>query len=132
MEITNSFEVPLPPAEAWRVLMDIPRIVPCMPGAELVEQTSERSFKGKVAVKLGPVSLLFAGTASFDEIDEAAHRARVSAQGADSKGRGGAQSTLKFQLAPAPAGTRVDVWTDVALSGSVAQYGRGSGIIQSV
>lgn len=132
MEIKNSFEVPLPPADTWRVLMDIPRIAPCMPGAELTEQVDERTFKGKVAVKLGPVALSFAGTANFDEIDEAAHRASVKAQGADSKGRGGASATVNFQLTPTQAGTRVDVLTDVALSGSVAQYGRGSGIIQSV
>jgi carbon monoxide dehydrogenase subunit G len=132
MEIKNSFEVPLPPADTWRVLMDIPRIAPCMPGAELTEQVDERTFKGKVAVKLGPVALSFAGTANFDEIDEDAHRARVKAQGADAKGRGGASATVNFQLAPTQAGTRVDVLTDIALSGSVAQYGRGSGIIQSV
>lgn len=132
MEIKNNFEVPLPPVEAWNVLMDIPRVVPCVPGAELVEMVDDRTFKGKVAVKLGPIALVFNGTAHFDEINEQTHSVRATAQGADTKGRGGANATVRFNLTPVPAGTRVDVVTDVNLSGSVAQYGRGTGIIQSV
>lgn len=132
MEIKNNFEVPLAPDEAWSLLMDIPRIVPCMPGAELVEMLDDRTFKGTVAVKLGPVALVFKGTAQFEERDDQAHTARALARGADAKGRGGASATVKFNLAPSAAGTRVDVVTDIALSGSVAQYGRGTGIIQGV
>ena len=87
MEFDNSFDVPLPPAEAWRVLMDIPRIAPCMPGAELTEIVDEKTFKGKIFVRLGPVSLAFAGTVIFEDIDVAGYKARVKAQGADAKGR---------------------------------------------
>jgi carbon monoxide dehydrogenase subunit G len=132
MEIKNNFEVPLAPAEAWKVLMNIPQIVPCMPGAELVEMVDDRTFKGKVSVKLGPVALTFNGTAKFEDINDTAHTARAKAQGSDTKGRGGANATVTFGLTPAGSGTRVDVVTDVALSGSVAQYGRGTGIIQGV
>jgi carbon monoxide dehydrogenase subunit G len=132
MEIKNSFEVPLPPDQTWKVLMDIPRIVPCMPGAELVEMVDDRTFKGKVAVKLGPIALVFNGTAHFEEIDDRAHTARAKAQGMDTKGRGGASAIVTFALTMVPAGTRVDVVTDIALSGSVAQYGRGTGVIQGV
>ena len=132
MDINNSFEIPLPPAEAWKVLLDIERIAPCMPGAELLEVIDAQSYKGKVSVKLGPVALAFVGTARFEEIDEAAHTARVKAQGTDSKGRGGAHALVTFKLTAVPAGSRVDVHTNVNLSGSVAQYGRGAGIIQSV
>lgn len=132
MEIKNSFEVPLPLSDAWRVLMDIPRIAPCMPGAELLEQIDDKTYKGKVSVRLGPVALSFVGTAQFIEIDEAGRQARVKAQGADAKGRGGANATVNFQLLPVGDLTRVDVVTDVNLTGSVAQYGRASGIIQSV
>jgi uncharacterized protein len=132
MEIKNHFEVPLPPDQAWKLLMDIPRIVPCMPGAELVEMVDERTFKGTVAVKLGPVGLVFKGTAQFEQRDDRAHSARATARGTDTKGRGGANATVTFNLAPAGAGSRVDVVTDIALSGSVAQYGRGTGIIQGV
>lgn len=132
MEIKSNFEVPLPPDEAWSLLMDIPRIVPCMPGAELVEMIDDRTFKGTVAVKLGPVALVFKGTAQFEEQDDHAHTARAIARGADTKGRGGANATVTFNLVPSGAGSRVDVVTDIALSGSVAQYGRGTGIIQGV
>jgi carbon monoxide dehydrogenase subunit G len=132
MEFDNAFEVPLPPPDAWRVLMDIPRIAPCMPGAELTEQVDPATYKGKVAVRLGPVALSFAGTARLEEVDEANRSARVKASGNDSKGRGGANATATFRIEPAGAGSRVLVHTNLMLSGSVAQYGRGAGMIQDV
>ena len=131
MEFDNSFEVPLPPADAWAVLMDIPRIAPCMPGAELTEVVDHKTYKGKIAVRLGPVSLTFAGTVVFEELDNLNFRARVKAQGTDAKGRGGAHVTAAFRLEPAPSGSKVLVHTDLSLSGSVAQYGRGVGMIQA-
>jgi carbon monoxide dehydrogenase subunit G len=132
MKFDNAFEVPLPPDQAWALLLDVQRIAPCMPGAELTEVLDERSFKGRVAVKLGPVALSFAGTARFEELDEVARRARVKAQGTDTKGRGGANAVATFTLSPVANGTRVDIATDLNLSGSVAQYGRGAGMIQAV
>jgi carbon monoxide dehydrogenase subunit G len=132
MEINNSFEVPLPPAQAWKVLMDIPGIAPCMPGAELTGVVDNDTYNGKVSVKLGPVALAFAGQVKFTEIDEANHKARVKAQGKDSKGRGGANATVDFHLLPTAAGSQVVVKTDLSLSGAVAQYGRASGLIQDV
>lgn len=132
MEFDNSFEVPLPPVEAWAVLMDIRRIAPCMPGAELTEVVDEKNYKGKVAVRLGPVALAFAGLVTFEEIDNANRTARVKAQGTDAKGRGGANATASFRVEEVPAGgSKVLVHTDLALSGSVAQYGRGVGLIQA-
>jgi uncharacterized protein len=130
MEFDNSFEVPLPVDETWKLLMDIRRIAPCLPGAELTEVVDDRTYKGKVGVRLGPVSLAFAGTVKFDEIDDAAHRAKISAQGSDAKGRGGANATATFHLEPVAAGSKVLVHTNLTLSGAVAQYGRGVGIIQ--
>jgi uncharacterized protein len=130
MEFDNSFEVPLPVDDAWKVLMDIRRIAPCLPGAELTEVVDDRTYKGKVGVRLGPVSLAFAGTVRFDEIDDANHRARVAAQGSDAKGRGAANATATFHLEPVSGGSRVLVHTNLTLSGAVAQYGRGVGIIQ--
>jgi carbon monoxide dehydrogenase subunit G len=132
MQFSNSFEVPLPPAQAWAFLLDIQRIAPCMPGAELTEVVDESTYKGKVAVRLGPVALSFAGTAKFEDIDHAAHKARVKAQGSDVKGRGGASAVVNFSLEPVAEGTKVLIDTDLNLSGSVAQYGRASGMIQSV
>ena len=131
MEFDNSFEVPLPPAQAWPLLMDIKRIAPCMPGAELTEVVDDKTYKGKIGVRLGPVALTFAGTVTFEEIDNANHSARVKAQGTDAKGRGGANATASFRLEPVASGSKVLVHTDLALSGSVAQYGRGVGMIQA-
>jgi uncharacterized protein len=130
MKFDNSFEVPLPVDEAWKLLMDIRRIAPCLPGAELTEVIDDRTYKGKVGVRLGPVSLAFAGTVKFDEIDDAAHRAKISAQGSDAKGRGAANATATFHLEPVTGGSKVVVHTNLTLSGAVAQYGRGVGIIQ--
>jgi carbon monoxide dehydrogenase subunit G len=130
MEFDNSFEVPLPPGDAWKVLMDIRRIAPCMPGAELTDVVDERTYKGRIGVKLGPVALTFAGTVKFEEIDDTGHTARVAAQGSDAKGRGAANAVAAFRLEPAGGGTKVLVHTNLNLSGAVAQYGRGVGIIQ--
>jgi|SRR6266851_3285507 len=131
MEFDNSFEVPLPPAEAWKVLLDIERIAPCMPGAELTEVTGANTYKGKINVRLGPVALTFAGIVKLEEIDDAQRTARVSAQGTDAKGRGGANAASVFRLQPAGSGSKVLVHTNLTLSGAVAQYGRGVGIIQA-
>ena len=131
MEFDNSFEVPLAPEKAWPLLMDIRRIAPCMPGAELTEVVDERTYKGKIAVRLGPVALAFAGVVKFEELDSANRTARVKAQGSDAKGRGGANATASFRLEAAPGGSKVLVHTDLALSGAVAQYGRGVGIVQA-
>src|SRR3954465_13452500 len=104
MQFQSTFTVPLPPDEAWRVLMDVERIAPCMPGAELTEVVDKRNFKGRISVRLGPVALIFAGTVKLEDVDEATHTARIKAQGSDSKGRGGAQASSAFQLEPAPEG----------------------------
>jgi len=130
MEFDNSFEVPRPVGDAWNVLMDIRRIAPCMPGAELTDVIDERTYKGRIGVRLGPVALTFAGTVKFEEIDEANRTARVAAQGSDAKGRGAANAVASFHLEPAGGGTKVLVHTNLSLSGAVAQYGRGVGIIQ--
>jgi carbon monoxide dehydrogenase subunit G len=132
MEFDNSFDVPLAPARAWALLMDIPRIAPCMPGAELTEIVDARNYKGKISVRLGPVALTFAGRVEFDAIDEANHTARVKAQGSDAKGRGGANAMASFRIEPNGAGSKVVIHTDLMLSGAVAQYGRGVGMIQAM
>ena len=132
MELQNTFEVPLPPSEAWDVLLDIERIAPCLPGARLTEIVDERTFKGEVSVRLGPVALTFTGKATLDVIDGAERKARVKAQGTDAKGRGGADAVVEFSIEPTDGGSRVMIRTDLKLSGSIAQYGRGVGMIQDV
>ena len=131
MEFDNSFDVPLPPAKAWALLMDIPRIAPCMPGAELTEIVDPQNFKGKISMRLGPVALTFGGRVAFDGIDDVNHTARVKAQGSDAKGRGAANATATFRIEPAASGSKVLIHTDLTLSGAVAQYGRGVGMIQA-
>src|ERR1700736_1006164 len=131
VEFDNSFEVPLRPAEAWPLLMDIARIAPCMPGAEVPDVVDATTYKGRIAVRLGPVALAFAGVIKLDELDAVNYTARVKAQGSDAKGRGAANATASFRLEPAGSGSKVLVHTDLALSGAVAQYGRGVGIIQA-
>ena len=122
MKIENGFDLPLPVAEAWRVLLDIERVARCVPGAELTEKLDPDSYRGKIAVRLGPVALSFNGMARFIEIDEAARRVRVKANGSESKGRGGAEASAQFALAEiAPRQTHVAITTDLALNGSVAQ-----------
>jgi carbon monoxide dehydrogenase subunit G len=131
VEFDNAFEVPLPPAQAWPLLMDIARIAPCMPGAQLTEVVDDKTYKGRISVRLGPVALTFAGLVTFEELDNANRRARVKAQGTDAKGRGGAHASAAFRLEPSANGSKVLVHTDLALSGAVAQYGRGVGMIQA-
>jgi uncharacterized protein len=131
MEFDNSFDVPLSPAQAWAVLMDVPRIAPCMPGAELTEIVDPQNYKGKISVRLGPVALTFAGRVEFENIDEANRSARIKAQGNDAKGRGAANAAATFRIEPAASGSKVLIHTDLMLSGAVAQYGRGVGMIQA-
>ena len=125
MKLENSFEVPAPPEVAWQLLMDVPRVVPCMPGAELTETVDEAHWKAKMQVKLGPISLTFDTDVSREEADEAARRTMLRARAREARGRGNAQATVTSSLSPAENGTRVDIVTDLTLSGQVAQYGRG-------
>ena len=132
MEFDNSFTVPLPPDETWALLRDIERIAPCMPGATLSETVDADTYKGEVSVRLGPVSLTFKGQAKFESVDDAARTARVKADGKDSKGRGGANATVDFTVAPGDEGSLVQIHTNLMLSGPVAQYGRGVGMVKGL
>jgi uncharacterized protein len=132
MIFENSFVVAAAPDAAWKIILNVPEIAPCLPGANLTEQVDENTYKGNVSVKLGPVALTFNGTAQIIQRDDAEHMATVRANGSDSKGRGAAKAEARFKLLPDPRGTKVQVVTDLTLTGSVAQYGRGAGLIQSV
>jgi uncharacterized protein len=132
MKFDNTFTVPVPPAEAWPLLLDVPTIAPCLPGAEITEVTGERRFRGRSKVKIGPVLLTFNGEAEIIEVDDAAMTAKVVARGDDDKGRGSASANVDFALSLDPAGSRVNVATELNLVGSVAQYGRGVGLMRSI
>ena len=125
MKLENSFEVPASPEAAWALLMDVPRIIPCMPGATLDEAVDDENWKATMAVKLGPISLSFKTDVKREESDEAARRAKLSARAREARGKGNASATIESSLTPQNGGTKVDIVTDLQLTGPVAQYGRG-------
>jgi len=125
MLIKNEFQVAAPPDKVWQFFGDIPQVAACLPGTELTEDLGGDKYEGRVAVRMGPVRLQFAGKADITERDEAAKRLVVNATGAEEKGRGQASMVVTATLAPAGRGTKVSVTQDLQLSGAAAQYGRG-------
>ena len=125
MKLENSFDVPAPREAAWELLMDVPRVIPCMPGATLVETVDDANWKADMSVKLGPIALSFATDVSRASADEEAGVVTLSAKAREKRGRGGAQAKIESSLTGIDGGTRVDIVTDLSLSGTVAQYGRG-------
>jgi uncharacterized protein len=125
MLIKNGFEVAEPVEKVWQFFGNIPQVATCLPGTELTENLGADKYAGRVAVRMGPVRLQFAGTADITERDEAAKRIVVNATGAEVKGRGQASMVVTATLARAGQGTRVEVSQDLQLSGAAAQYGRG-------
>lgn len=124
MELTNEFEVPVQLSEAWKVLTDVERIAPCLPGAELKEIDGEE-YRGLVKVKVGPITASYKGAAHFLELDETGHRAVLRAEGRETRGQGNASATITATLVETGPGTKVSVVTDLNITGKVAQFGRG-------
>lgn len=125
MRLESSFEVPAPPERAWELLNDVPRVIPCMPGAELTETIDDTHWKATLHVKLGPIALQFGTEIERTETDESARRAVLVAKARELNGRGGARATIESSLQPTASGTKVALVTDLTLQGAVAQYGRG-------
>jgi uncharacterized protein len=125
MLIKNEFEVGEPVEKVWQFFENIPQVAACLPGAELTEDLGGEKYKGKVALRMGPVRLQFAGTADITERDQTARRVVVHASGAEEKGRGQASMVITATLARSGPGTKVAVTQDLQLSGAAAQYGRG-------
>jgi uncharacterized protein len=123
--IKTDFDVAQPVDKVWHFFDDIPQVAACLPGAELTEDLGDEKYKGKVAVRMGPVKLQFAGTAEIKERDDAGKRIVVDAAGADEKGRGQAAMLLTARLTQVAGGTKVSVDQDLQLQGAAAQYGRG-------
>ena len=125
MDLNNSFEVAADRATAWRVLNDVERIAPCLPGAQL-EEINGDEFKGNVKVKVGPVTAQYKGKATFIEQNEAEGKVIIKGDGRDSRGAGNASALITATLSEIDANnTRVDVHTDLSITGKVAQFGRG-------
>jgi len=124
MNIEDEFRVDVPVDEAWRILLDVERIAPCMPGAQLQEIEGDE-FRGIVKVKVGPITAQYKGAARLTEVDDANHRAVIRAEGRDTRGQGNASATVTATMQPEGEGTRVTINSDVTITGKVAQFGRG-------
>ena len=125
MELTNEFEIDLPIDEAFDTLTDLELVAPCMPGAQLTEVEGD-SYRGMVKVKVGPITANYAGEATFVEHDRAAHKATVKADGRETKGQGNANAVVTMTMDElSAAATKVQIHTDLKLTGKVAQFGRG-------
>jgi carbon monoxide dehydrogenase subunit G len=124
MQLEHSFTVPVGIEEAWRGLLDIRRVAQCMPGATL-DSIDGDTFTGTVKVRVGPIALQYRGKASFIEKDEVAHSAVIDAQGSDTRGNGTAAAKVNTSLSADGDETRVDVVTDLSITGKPAQFGRG-------
>jgi carbon monoxide dehydrogenase subunit G len=124
--IENDFEVPAPVDAVWDYVLDVERIAPCMPGAQLTEVVDQENFKGKLTFKLGPVSLSFAGTVTVVERDEQEHRVELKASGMEQRGKGSATALITAWVEPAGDGaTKVRFRQDITISGAAAQFSRG-------
>ena len=130
--IRSSFVVDAKLEVVWRSLTDIELSAPCFPGAELQDQLPDGAYKGAFTVKLGPLTLRFAGKFKIAEQNDQDHTMVVTASGTDTKGRGGADANIRVNVSDQDGKTKVDVVSDVNLSGSVAQYGRGAGMIEAL
>ena len=125
MKLENSFQVPVPAPEAWKVLLDVERVAPCVPGATLTGSDGD-THKGTVKVKLGPIGLTYNGTVTFVSTDEAAGVAVIEASGREARGNGTAKAQVTCKLVPAGDVTDVQVETELAITGKPAQFGRGA------
>jgi uncharacterized protein len=125
MQIENEFTVPAPVDHVWAYLLDVERVAPCMPGGELTEIVDDHTWKGKVNMKLGPVSLSFAGTVTMQERDDATKRVVLAAKGMEQKGKGAANASVTSWLEQGDGVTNVRMQADIHLTGTVAQLSRG-------
>ena len=127
MLIENTFTVTAPPDDLWNYLLDVEKIAPCMPGAELTETVDDTHWKGKLNMKFGPVSMSFAGEVKMAERDDVAKRVVLTAKGMEQKGKGAANATVTSWLEPGDTGaeTTVKMTADIALTGAAAQMSRG-------
>ncbi|HST65312.1 MAG TPA: SRPBCC family protein [Mycobacteriales bacterium] len=124
MKLDHEFNVPVPAAQAWPVLLDIDRIAPCMPGATITKVDGD-DFEGTVKVKVGPITVTYGGTASFIEKDESQRIAVLEARGRETRGSGTATARVTAQLFDEGETSRVAVTTDLSITGKPAQFGRG-------
>ena len=125
MQLENSFIVGAPPDQVFAYLLDVNKVVGCVPGAELSEVVDPTTFKGKVKVKVGPITVAYSGTATIADRDEATRTATLQADGRETTGPGSARASAHMSVEPDGAGSLVKIVTDYSVAGRVAQFGRG-------
>jgi uncharacterized protein len=131
VKLEHSFQVAAPLERVWEALIDVERVAPCLPGAEITEAGEDGTYRGTFSVRLGPTTAAYRGELSMEEMDEEAHRAVMRASGQDKRGQGSAKATIVSTLRREGEATTVDVETDFTITGRLARFGRG-GMIQDV
>jgi carbon monoxide dehydrogenase subunit G len=131
MKLEHSFDVKAPLDRVWAALIDVERVAPCLPGAEITEGGDDGTYRGNFTVKLGPTTAAYRGELAMHEVDEEAHRSVMRATGSDKRGQGSAKATIVSSMRHEGDQTTVDVETDFTITGRLARFGRG-GMIQDV
>lgn len=131
MVITTRFELAAPLETVWAYMLDVQKIAHCVPGATLTQVVDDRTYEGKIGVKVGAIEVAYKGRVMIEELDAAKHSVKIKAQGAETRGRGGASATTTADLTATDTGTSVVMNTELAVSGVIAQFGR-TGIMQEV
>ncbi len=131
MKLEQSFEVRAPLERVWETLIDIERVAPCLPGAEITEAAEDGTYRGTFSVRLGPTTAAYRGELKMEELDESAHRAVMRVSGQDKRGQGSAKATIVSTMSAEGDLSRVEVDTDFTITGRLARFGRG-GMIQDI
>jgi len=125
VKLENEFTVPASVDEAWKLLLDVPRVATCLPGATVEDGGDDGVFNGTMKIKIGPITAQYKGTVKIQEQDEAAHKVAMRAQAKDARGQGTAAATITSTMEETAEGTKVHVETDMRVTGPAAQFGRG-------
>ncbi|HEX5955683.1 MAG TPA: SRPBCC family protein [Solirubrobacterales bacterium] len=125
MHFDNSFSVPKPINEVWTTMLDLERIIPCVPDARVLEKIDDKSVKAEIKIRLGSMSMQYSGPAEIVERDDDAHRAVLSASAREARGQGNARAKVEIQLAEAGEGTEAELHSDVTVTGRAAAMGEG-------
>jgi uncharacterized protein len=131
MKLEHSFQVAAPLERVWEALIDVERVAPCLPGAEITEASEDGTYRGTFSVRLGPTTAAYRGQLSMEEVDAEGHRVVMRASGQDKRGQGSAKATIVSGLREEAGSTTVDVETDFTITGRLARFGRG-GMIEDV
>lgn len=126
MKLSNTFDIDRPAADVFDIFLDIERVATCMPGSRLTGQIDEDTYEGEVKIKVGPMTVAYAGQATFVDIDKDARQLTLRAKGRETRGAGGADAMIVASLHEHGGGTRVVIDTDLSIRGKVAQFGRGA------